>query len=165
MKLSFAVKMAAPFVGLGLFLATSSIATSQQSEPRGNDEHRQSAKAECDKVPDGGFCRYLTGVLFYAMQRYSAAAKEFEIAANLGWVPAQAELGGLHELGLGVIQDYVQAYKWYNLAATAPQRWMRLMMRSSRDSVAARMTSSQIAEAQRQSREWLTKHQICWPCP
>ncbi|ULA64638.1 MAG: hypothetical protein LZF86_160038 [Nitrospira sp.] len=61
------------------------------------------------------------------------------------------KLGTMYELGEGVIQDYVQAHKWYNLAGAngetvyAPKR---------RDLLAQRMTPAQIAAAQRLALEW-----------
>jgi hypothetical protein len=59
-----------------------------------------------------------------------------------------------------VEQDYVQAYKWFDLAATkfsAGEAEMRAAAVRSRDYVAARMTPAQIAEAQKLAREWKPK--------
>ena len=53
----------------------------------------------------------------------------------------------------GVPQDYVQAHKWYNLAASQGQD----LAGSNRDIVAERMTAAQIAEAERLAREWQPK--------
>ncbi len=59
----------------------------------------------------------------------------------------------MYRTGEGVPQDDVQAHMWYNLAAQLhPQR------RQDRDKVAVRMTSEQIAEAQRLAREWDAAH-------
>jgi S1-C subfamily serine protease len=56
----------------------------------------------------------------------------------------------LYEEGKGVPQDYVGAYKWYNLAAAGGNTDAFAF----RSSLAKRMTSDQIAEAQRLSREF-----------
>jgi hypothetical protein len=52
--------------------------------------------------------------------------------------------------GHGVPQDYVQAHMWFNLAgASGVAKALK-----NRDTVAAKMTPAQIAEAQRLAREW-----------
>lgn len=57
----------------------------------------------------------------------------------------------MYEYGEGVPQDYVQAHMWYNLAAAASGD---AKYDKSRDSLAEKMTSPQIVEAQRLAREW-----------
>ena len=67
--------------------------------------------------------------------------------------------------GKGVPQDFVQAHKWINLAASqnTAHRWFSYdtataeSYRLWRDEVAERMTAKQIAEAQRLAREWQPK--------
>ena len=62
--------------------------------------------------------------------------------------------------GLGVPQDYVQAYKWYDLAAerfAASETEKRDDAAKRRDEVASNMTPAQIAEAQRLVRAWKPK--------
>ena len=62
--------------------------------------------------------------------------------------------------GHGVPQDYVQAHKWINLAAsrfTASETENRDKAVKNRDIVAAKMTLAQIAEAQKLAREWKPK--------
>ena len=94
-----------------------------------------------------GFAYYFgEGVL----SNYRVAAKWLRRAANQGLGNAQNKLGLMYERGEGVPQDYVSAYLWFDLAAAqgfpavAPNR----------ERVAGRMTESQIAEAQKLSREW-----------
>ena len=61
----------------------------------------------------------------------------------------------MYDRGQGVLQDYVQAHMWYNLAAAQNQEnAIRL-----RDSLTKLMTPEQIAEAQRLAAEWLAQHQ------
>jgi TPR repeat protein len=58
----------------------------------------------------------------------------------------------------GTPKDYVQAYKWFNLAAALAdqmkERALRDVAMSYRNSVAAKMTAAQIAEAQKLTRAW-----------
>jgi TPR repeat protein len=59
--------------------------------------------------------------------------------------------------GNGVPKDYVQAHKWFNLAAPKYEASEALRPETAiqnRDRVAAKMTPAQIAEAQRLAREW-----------
>ena len=54
-------------------------------------------------------------------------------------------------MGRGVPQDDVQAYKWYSIAEAQGQSGLLF------DILKERMTSSQIAEAERLSQEWLNR--------
>ena len=95
----------------------------------------------------------------------SGVAKDFAQALNWyrqsagrGLAQAMKKLGGLAEEGRGLPQNYIDAYKWFELAAKqysdpsdANERAGAL---KSRDRLAARMTQGQIAEAQRLAREW-----------
>lgn len=70
--------------------------------------------------------------------------------------PDAATAGMLYELGLMFCkgQDYVTAHKWFNLAALkGNQEAKRLRCELSRE-----MTTSEVHEAQRQARAWLTLH-------
>ena len=58
--------------------------------------------------------------------------------------------------------NYVQAHKWYNLAAATLEPgiggWnMRRMASDRRDAIARKMTPAQIAEAQKLASEWRAK--------
>jgi hypothetical protein len=59
----------------------------------------------------------------------------------------------MHYSGKGIPQDYVVAHMWLNLAAA---RGNANALRN-RDIAAKKMTSAQIAEAQRLAREWKPK--------
>ncbi len=63
-------------------------------------------------------------------------------------------LGLLYSTGQGVALDYVQAHKWFNLAAMQGNQ----AARSSRAELAKEMTADEIAAAQREAREWMTSH-------
>ena len=54
-----------------------------------------------------------------------------------------------------MLQDFVQALMWFNLAA--PQGLVEA--KNNRDIVLKLMTPDQIAEAQRMAGEWMKKHQ------
>jgi uncharacterized protein len=85
------------------------------------------------------------------------AEKWFRLAAEQGHVNAQMVLGIMYKNGRGVPQDYVQAHTWFNLAAsryTATDKEKREKSVNNRDIIASRMTPAQIAEAQKQAREW-----------
>ncbi|MEN9873735.1 MAG: hypothetical protein RL186_632 [Pseudomonadota bacterium] len=63
------------------------------------------------------------------------------------------QLGLSHATGIGADVDYVEAHKWFNIAALrgdceAKQR---------RQELTAMMTQSQVSAAQRAAREWLQR--------
>lgn len=64
------------------------------------------------------------------------------------------ELGMMHCAGREAELDLVAAHKWFNLAALRGNAEARRY----RMEIALEMTKAQIAEAQRQAREWLRCH-------
>jgi hypothetical protein len=62
------------------------------------------------------------------------------------------ELGMMYCIGREVPQDLVAAHKWFNLAALKGSQ----AAREYRCEISREMTATQIAEAQRQARSWLT---------
>jgi TPR repeat protein len=77
----------------------------------------------------------------------------FRKAAEQGDPLAQVNLGVIYANGKGVPQDLVEAHKWYNLAAIGPVGDAIAGM--FRDRLAQKMTSAQIADAQKRAREWM----------
>ena len=77
-----------------------------------------------------------------------------EITPNAATADILFELGMMYCLGRDVAQDYVTAHKWLNLAALKGSEDARIYRRE----LAIEMTPSQVAEAQRQARAWLTLH-------
>ncbi len=73
----------------------------------------------------------------------------FRKAAEQGLANAQGMLGIMYAKGQAVPQDYVLAYMWLHLATEGNQGAAQF-----RDAVAQRMSVAQVAEAQRQAREW-----------
>jgi uncharacterized protein len=86
-------------------------------------------------------------------QDFTEVVRWYRAAAEQGYRYAQLGLGARYEDGEGVSKDLVQAHMWYNLAA---ERGLALAAKA-RDMIAARMTPSEIAEAQRLAREWKPK--------
>jgi TPR repeat protein len=64
---------------------------------------------------------------------------------------AMYSLGIMYSTGQGVPLDYVQAHKWFNLAAMMGNGEARQW----RGQLAAEMNQTDIAEAQKQARAWL----------
>lgn len=77
-----------------------------------------------------------------------------EITPNAATADMLLELGMMYCSGKDVLQDYVTAHKWFNLAALKGSEDAR----SYRRELAVEMTPAQVAEAQRQARAWLTLH-------
>jgi TPR repeat protein len=77
-----------------------------------------------------------------------------EFLADLGYAGAQFNLGATYYNGEGVPQDYVEAHKWRNLAASRASAEDRETFAEARDAVAKLMTPAQIAEAQKLASEW-----------
>jgi TPR repeat protein len=77
---------------------------------------------------------------------------QFEVDAKRGRVDALYNLGLAYSTGQGVNVDFIAAHKWFNLAAmrgSDPAKTWRAQ-------ISREMNSNQIAEAQRQAREWLS---------
>ena len=82
------------------------------------------------------------------------AVRWYRLAADQGDADAQHTLGFMYAYGEGVSQDDVAAHMWFDLAGARSSGDARDAIVELRDAVAARMTSEQIAEAQRLAREW-----------
>ena len=96
---------------------------------------------------------YLAGI--YSKEgRYTLASHYYKLAANRGDELSQFSLGQLYSQGNGVIQDYVEAHMWFNLSASQNHK----PAVKARDSIEKKMTRSQIAEAQKQAREFANKN-------
>ena len=88
-------------------------------------------------------------------QDYAQALVWFRMAADQWYAPTQDDLSWMYAEGEGVPQDYVLSYMWANLAASwATDAMIRDIAAKDRDTVAAKMTPAQIAEAQLLAREW-----------
>jgi TPR repeat protein len=67
---------------------------------------------------------------------------------------AQANLGLRYFQGQGVVQDYIEAHKWFNIAGANGNEEAS----KSRDIIASIMTPEQIQEAQKLAKEWMANH-------
>lgn len=110
-----------------------------------------------------GVSQYNLGQMYEAGQGVTRdlaeAAEWYRRAAESGVAQARLSLGVAYALGRGVPLDLLQAHKWLNLAATAyTADEDRNRAIKARDLVATRMTSHDIAEAQRLAREWEQRH-------
>ena len=83
-------------------------------------------------------------------QDYTEAAKWSRLAADQGFAVAQYYLGIAYANGQGVPQDFVQAYKLFELSAAHGYKDAT----QGRETVSGRMTEAQVAEAQQLAREW-----------
>jgi hypothetical protein len=80
---------------------------------------------------------------------FPESAKWCRKAADQGEAKGQLYLAMLYEQGIGVLQDNVLALMWLNLAGVQLGD-----VEKGRTELTAKMTSEQIAEAQRLAREW-----------
>jgi hypothetical protein len=85
-------------------------------------------------------------------QDYEQAAKWYTKAAEQGVAKAQYNLGVMYSKGQGVIEDYVEAYKWILLAEMNGEDVV-----NSKSWLKYRMTASQIDEAQKLAREFVSQ--------
>jgi TPR repeat protein len=93
-------------------------------------------------------------------QDYATAMGWYRKAAEQGNAVAQNNLGLTYFEGRGVPQDYVIAHMWFNLAAAGGHEYAA----KSRNTVGAKMTPAQVAEAQKLAREWKpTTNAPQWP--
>jgi TPR repeat protein len=88
-------------------------------------------------------------------QDYREAARWYRLAADRGVPVAQFRLGLMYMNGVGVARDVVAAHMWLNLAASRlPPGEPRTAVAELRESIAAHMTASEVAQAQLAARNW-----------
>lgn len=88
---------------------------------------------------------------------FEQAGTWYRQAALQGDPFAQASLGLLYRFGKGMPRDLVQAYFWLDLATARTSGADADSIAEYRDAAAAHMTSDQIAEAKRLSKNWKPK--------
>jgi hypothetical protein len=107
------------------------------------------------------------GWMYYGVrQDFATAMKWYTTAAEQESVNAQYYLGLMYYNGDGVLQDYVYAHMWWNIAASSGNRHLPRQRSlpvhktalKNRDMVAKEMTPSQIEEAQALARECVAKN-------
>jgi TPR repeat protein len=99
--------------------------------------------------------QHVLGNAYFWRQEYQNTAKWYRRSANQGDTKAQQDLGHMYLKGQGVPRDYVEAYKWFALAAAneRDQPWQHWAGEELND-LDRLMTRVQIAEAQRLAKEW-----------
>ncbi len=102
-----------------------------------------------------GLADYKNGVAAYLRGDYVTALKEFRVLAEQGVEDAQFNLGVMYRKGQGVIQDYVQAHMWFNIAAANGYEDAK----KGRNLAEKSMTATDISRAQKLAKEWMEKHQ------
>lgn len=93
---------------------------------------------------------YETGRRAWDAGHLDEALTQWRAAADAGDGRAMLALGQRYQQGLGVLQDYVEAHMWFNLAASRGEA----AALGERDAVAAKMTPAQIAAAQQRAAAW-----------
>jgi hypothetical protein len=86
----------------------------------------------------------------YMRGDYRSAYTEFLPPATRGDDRSRIGLGLLHARGQAVSRDYVEAYKWFDLAATQKKvshPVIRILAQTNRDYLAKRMSTVEIGEA------------------
>jgi len=89
------------------------------------------------------------------LQDDKEAVKWYRKAAEQGHAGAQYYLGVMYAYGKGVVQDYVMAHMHWNIVSVSGYKDAI----KNRGIVEKKMTATQIAEAQKLAREWMSKHQ------
>ena len=93
---------------------------------------------------------YAAGQQAWDAGRMNDALAQWQASAAIGDRRAMHALGRLYLRGLGALQNYVEAHKWFNLAASRGDAGAL----AERDSLAEKMTPAQVAEAQALARAW-----------
>ena len=93
---------------------------------------------------------YYDGLREWDAGRHGEALVEWQAAASEGDARSMMALGKLFVQGLGAPQDYIEAHKWFNLAAS---RGLEEAL-AERDALAEKMTPAQLATAQERATSW-----------
>ena len=103
----------------------------------------------------GGMYREGVGV----PQDAAGAVAWYRRAAEQGHARAQYNLGGMYDQGLAVPQDAAEAHMWLTIAASRSTGAERELIVTARAAVAARMTPTDLREAERRAQAWHAAHQ------
>ena len=88
-------------------------------------------------------------------QNDKTAVKWYKLAAEQGHASAQSNLGAMYGDGQGVLQDYIRAHMWFNIAASSGDSENAS---KNRDIVAKRMNSNQIETAHKLAHKCVKKN-------
>ena len=98
-------------------------------------------------------------------QDYRQAAAWLRKAADRGHPLAQLQVGTMCAAGTGIDKDAVEGYKWLHLVILRSRGFMHDSAERTRDDIAREMTPDQIAEAQRQAKDWESRHPLATEVP
>jgi peptidoglycan hydrolase-like protein with peptidoglycan-binding domain len=101
-------------------------------------------------IPSPARADHDAGMSAYKQGDYAKAYEEFKASAEQGNADSQLMLGFLYAEGQGVRQSYVQAHKWFSLAASQGNP----KAEKARDIVAKKMSREEIITAQQLARQW-----------
>ncbi len=93
---------------------------------------------------------YEAGQRAWEAGQRDVAIAEWRASAKAGEAKAMLALGQLYLKGIGLPQNYVQAHKWFNLAASRGDD----VAAAERDALVAQMTAQERVEAQKLALEW-----------
>ena len=93
---------------------------------------------------------YESGQQAWDAGRVDEALAQWQTAAGSGDRRAMHALGRMYLQGFGVLQSYVEAHKWFNLAASRGDT----VAAAERDALAEKMTPEKVARAQALARAW-----------
>jgi TPR repeat protein len=82
---------------------------------------------------------------------YGLAYEGFLELSGKGSSISQYFLGEMCLKGMGVLQDFSQAHMWFNIAASQGHKKAKAYL----DRLTIKMSSDQVAEAQKLAREWV----------
>ena len=91
-------------------------------------------------------------------QDAAEAVAWYRRAAEQGDARAQYNLGGMYRKGRGVPQDDAEAHMWLTIAASRSTGAERELIVTARAAVAARMTPTDLREAERRAQAWHAAH-------
>lgn len=123
-------------------------------------EYTGLSEQKLKKAADNGSRDAMTelGAMYYrgqgVAQNYEEAHRWYRKAAELGDTDAMYNLGLMYEYGLGVETDHSASYMWCSLAALGGE----FEAVKVRDGTLKMMSSSQLREGQRLTKEWLETH-------
>ena len=88
------------------------------------------------------------------MARYDMSNMDFADMASAGDAEVLLELGLIYASGRNGQVDVISAHKWLNIAAFRGLE----QAKNHREELAVEMTREEISQAQREARDWITKH-------
>ena len=135
-------------IPLALLIAPTAFAV--EGESQGQDKAIENVKI------NNAFGDFVTGLDYYngwgdSGQNYGQALIYFENAARAGHEQSLQYLGLIYYKGLGVQKDNIEAYKWFDLAASSGDKVGIVLKLTLKDL----LTPQDLKEAEERKEEWL----------